>query len=122
MSLLTDRDEFNVGSAFLGLAAAVLATATATGWGVPVSATLILLLALRGWWRSMPNWLLLLWAGVPVIVTEATDECLVVGLDGPTRGCTIPDRRHLRPDPNIRVVWSVDEAAFKRRLLAACAD
>lgn len=55
------------------------------------------------------------------IVTEATDEWLVVGLDGPTRGCTIPDRRFGRPDPNIRVIWSVDEAAFKQRLLAACA-
>lgn len=56
------------------------------------------------------------------IVTEATDEWLVVGLDGPTRGCTIPDRRYGRPDPNIRVLWSVDEAAFKRRLTAACTD
>lgn len=56
------------------------------------------------------------------IVTESTDEWLVVGLDGPTRGCTIPDRRFGRPDPNIRVVWSVDEAAFKRRLLTACTD
>ena len=55
------------------------------------------------------------------IVTESTDEWLVVGLDGPTRGCTIPDRRHGRHDPNIRVVWSVDEAAFKQRLLTACA-
>jgi purine nucleosidase len=55
------------------------------------------------------------------IITESTDEWLVVGLDGPTRGCTIPDRRFGRPDPNIRVVWSVDEAAFKRRLLTACA-
>jgi len=54
------------------------------------------------------------------IVTEATDEWLVVGLDGPTRGCTIPDRRFGRPDPNIHVLWSVDEAAFKRRLRAAC--
>jgi purine nucleosidase len=54
------------------------------------------------------------------IVMEATDEWLVVGLDGPTRGCTIPDRRFGRPDPNIRVVWSVDEAAFKQRLLTAC--
>ncbi len=54
------------------------------------------------------------------IVTEATDEWLVVGLDGPTRGCTIPDRRFGRPDPNIRVLWSVDEAAFKQRLLTAC--
>jgi purine nucleosidase len=51
---------------------------------------------------------------------DATDEWLVVGLDGPTRGCTIPDRRYGRPDPNVRVVWSVDEAAFKRRLLSAC--
>jgi purine nucleosidase len=56
------------------------------------------------------------------IITEATDEWLVVGLDGPTRGCTIPDRRFGRPDPNIRVLWSVDEAAFKQRLLIACSD
>jgi purine nucleosidase len=56
------------------------------------------------------------------IITESTDEWLVVGLDGPTRGCTIPDRRYGRPDPNIRVLWAVDEAAFKRRLLTACAD
>jgi len=56
------------------------------------------------------------------IITEATDEWLVVGLDGPTRGCTIPDRRHGRPAPNIRVLWSVDEAAFKRRLITACTD
>ena len=56
----------------------------------------------------------------PSIVTAATDEWLVVGLDGPTRGCTIPDRRFGRPDPNIRVVWAVDEAAFKSRLFAAC--
>jgi purine nucleosidase len=55
------------------------------------------------------------------IVIESTDEWLVVGLDGPTRGCTIPDRRYGRPDPNIRVVWAVDEAAFKHRLLTACA-
>jgi len=56
------------------------------------------------------------------IITEATDECLVVGLDGPTRGCTIPDRRFGRPAPNIRVLWSVDEVAFKRRLFDACRD
>ncbi|HUS42691.1 MAG TPA: nucleoside hydrolase [Ilumatobacteraceae bacterium] len=55
------------------------------------------------------------------IIVDSTDEWLVVGLDGPTRGCTIPDRRFGRPDPNIRVLWSVDEAAFKRRLLRACA-
>jgi purine nucleosidase len=55
------------------------------------------------------------------IITEATNEWLVVGLDGPTRGCTIADRRYGRPDPNIRVLWSVDEAAFKQRLLTACA-
>jgi purine nucleosidase len=54
------------------------------------------------------------------IIVDATDEWLVVGLDGPTRGCTIPDRRFGRPDPNIRVLWSVDEAAFKQRLLTAC--
>ena len=37
------------------------------------------------------------------IITESTEEWLVVGLDGPTRGCTIPDRRFRRPGPNIRV-------------------
>jgi purine nucleosidase len=56
------------------------------------------------------------------IITESTEEWLVVGLDGPTRGCTIPDRRYGRPAPNIRVLWAVDEAAFKQRLLCACAD
>lgn len=56
------------------------------------------------------------------IVTEATHEWLVVGLDGPTRGCTIPDRRYGRPAPNIRVLWAVDEAAFKQRLITACTD
>jgi purine nucleosidase len=54
------------------------------------------------------------------IVLDASDEWLVVGLDGPTRGCTIPDRRFGRPEPNVRVLWSVDEAAFKQRLFAAC--
>ena len=54
------------------------------------------------------------------IIIESTVERLVVGLDGPTRGCTIPDRRYGRPDPNIRVLWVVDEAAFKRRLVTAC--
>ncbi len=54
------------------------------------------------------------------IITESTEEWLVVGLDGPTRGCTMPDRRYRRPEPNIRVVWGVDEAAFKRRLFDAC--
>lgn len=54
------------------------------------------------------------------IITESTDEWLVVGLDEPTRGATLPDRRFERPIPNIRVVWSVDEVAFKARLYAAC--
>ena len=56
------------------------------------------------------------------IVIEATDEWLVVGLDGPTRGAALPDRRILSEPPNIRVVWRVDEAAFKDRLYAACSD
>jgi purine nucleosidase len=56
------------------------------------------------------------------IIIESTEEWLVVGLDGPTRGCTIPDRRYGRPDPNIRVLWAVDEAAFKQRLFTACTD
>ena len=56
------------------------------------------------------------------IVTEATEERLVVGLDGPTRGATLPDRRINSEPPNIRVVWHVDEAAFKDRLYTACSD
>ena len=56
------------------------------------------------------------------IITESTDEWLVIGLDGPTRGAAMPDRRFKRPAPNVRVVWAVDEAAFKRRLFEACAS
>lgn len=56
------------------------------------------------------------------IVEEATRERMVVGLDEPTRGCTIPDRRFDRPEPNVRVVWKVNEACFKDRLFAACRD
>jgi purine nucleosidase len=56
------------------------------------------------------------------IIVEYTDEWLVVGLDGPTRGCTIPDRRFGRTTPNVRVLWAVDESAFKRRLFEACTD
>jgi purine nucleosidase len=56
------------------------------------------------------------------IIEEATDEWLVVGLDEPTRGCTMPDRRFERPLPNIRVVWKVNEAAFKERLFEACSS
>lgn len=54
------------------------------------------------------------------IVEDSTDEWLVVGLDGPTRGCTMPDRRFDRHAPNTRVVWQVDEHAFKSMLFDAC--
>lgn len=54
------------------------------------------------------------------IVTESSEEWIVVGLDGPTRGCTIPDRRFARRPPNTRVIWSVDEERFKSRLFEAC--
>jgi inosine-uridine nucleoside N-ribohydrolase len=56
------------------------------------------------------------------IVTESTEERLIVGLDEPTRGAALPDRRFLADSPNLRVVWQVDEAAFKDRLYAACSD
>lgn len=56
------------------------------------------------------------------IVEEATDEWVVVGLDEPTRGCTMPDRRFEAPAANCRVVWRVNEAAFKQRLFDACSD
>ncbi|MEM9517196.1 MAG: nucleoside hydrolase [Actinomycetota bacterium] len=56
----------------------------------------------------------------PSIILESSREWLVVGLDEPTRGCTFPDRRHGADPANIRVVWKVDEAAFKRRLFDAC--
>ncbi len=54
------------------------------------------------------------------IVVDATQEWLVVGLDEPTRGATLPDRRIMAHEPNIRVVWEVDEAAFKQRVYDAC--
>ncbi len=54
------------------------------------------------------------------IVEEATVEWLVVGIDAPTRGCTMPDRRFDAPAGNCRVVWKVNEAAFKQRLFDAC--
>lgn len=54
------------------------------------------------------------------LVIRATDESLVIGLDEPTRGAALPDRRHEAPPPNTRVIWEVDEAAFKQRLFAAC--
>ena len=54
------------------------------------------------------------------IVEESTDEWLVVGLDEPTRGCTMPDRRFDRTAPNTHVVWRVDEGAFKAMLFDAC--
>ena len=38
------------------------------------------------------------------------------------RGATLPDRRINSEPPNIRVVWHVDEAAFKDRLYTACSD
>lgn len=56
------------------------------------------------------------------IVEEASDEWLVVGLDEPTRGCTMPDRRFERPLPNVRVVWKANEVAFKERLFEACSS
>ena len=56
------------------------------------------------------------------IVAESTEERLVVGLDEPTRGAALPDRRFLADLPNLRVVWQVDEDAFKDRLYAACSD
>ncbi len=56
------------------------------------------------------------------IITESTDELVVVGLDEPTRGAVLLDRRHEAPvgPPRCRVVWAVDAAAFKHRLFAAC--
>ncbi|MEM8620409.1 MAG: nucleoside hydrolase [Actinomycetota bacterium] len=56
----------------------------------------------------------------PTMIRDASDETLVVGLDEPTRGGTFPDRRHGVDPGNVRVVWEVDEAAFKRRLFDAC--
>ncbi len=56
----------------------------------------------------------------PSIVTEATDESMVVGLDEPSRGAVLLDRRAERAAPRCRVVWAVDERAFKNRLLDAC--
>jgi purine nucleosidase len=54
------------------------------------------------------------------IIVDASDERLVIGLDEPTRGAVLPDRRASAAPPNTRVVWCVDEAAFKDRLYRAC--
>jgi purine nucleosidase len=55
------------------------------------------------------------------IITEHTDERMVVGLDEPSRGAVLLDRRAERAAPNCRVVWAIDASAFKRRLFQACA-
>ena len=57
----------------------------------------------------------------PGIITDASDEAMVVGLDEPSRGAVLLDRRAERSEPTCRVVWAVDESAFKDRLFAACA-
>lgn len=54
------------------------------------------------------------------LITESTDEWMVVGLDEPTRGAVLLDRRANAPAPNCRVLWAVDEKRFKERLFAAC--
>ncbi len=54
------------------------------------------------------------------LITESTDEWMIVGLDEPTRGAVIVDRRNAAPSANCRVVWAVDEARFKQRLFDAC--
>lgn len=56
----------------------------------------------------------------PSLITEATDEAMVIGLDEPTRGAVVLDRRAERSTPNCRVVWAVDEDRFKHMLLEAC--
>lgn len=54
------------------------------------------------------------------IVTDHTDESMVVGLDEPSRGAVLLDRRAERMRPNCRVIWAIDEQAFKHCLFAAC--
>lgn len=54
------------------------------------------------------------------IITEHSEEAMIVGLDEPSRGAVLLDRRADRAMPNCRVVWAIDEPAFKRRLLDAC--
>lgn len=56
----------------------------------------------------------------PSLITDASDESMVIGLDEPTRGAVVLDRRAERSQPNCRVVWAVDEGRFKRTLLEAC--
>jgi len=56
----------------------------------------------------------------PTLITDATDESMVIGLDEPTRGAVVLDRRAERSEPNCRVVWAVDEARFKQSLFDAC--
>lgn len=57
----------------------------------------------------------------PTLITESTEEAMVIGLDEPTRGAVLVDRRAERSAPNCRVVWSIEEQRFKSTLLAGCA-
>jgi purine nucleosidase len=58
----------------------------------------------------------------PALVRRSERHHVFIGADELTRGATFIDRRHHAPPPNVTVAWDVDEAGFKRMLLAACAD
>jgi purine nucleosidase len=54
----------------------------------------------------------------PSIVTHAEDVFLTISCEPGTRGASIIDKRYdPTRSPNTRVVWEVDEAKFKQRLL-----
>jgi purine nucleosidase len=56
------------------------------------------------------------------LILESSEEIFVVGLDEPTRGAVLMDRRHEAPadGPRCRVVWAADADGFRARLTAAC--
>ncbi|MDJ0923992.1 MAG: nucleoside hydrolase [Acidimicrobiia bacterium] len=58
----------------------------------------------------------------PDLVTKSADVCMAVATADETRGLTYIDARHGEaPQPNITVVWDIDEAAFKQRVYDMCA-
>jgi purine nucleosidase len=55
----------------------------------------------------------------PTMVTETSQEAILITIDGTDdRGASHPARHSSRP--TMAVVWGADEAAFKRQLFAAC--
>jgi purine nucleosidase len=58
----------------------------------------------------------------PGIVVRQSRHRVHVGLDDRARGATMVDHRRSAAEPNVRIVWEVDEAAFKAMVMEACTE